>query len=306
MKKTVVGLGEVLWDILPDAIHLGGAPANFAYIAGLMGDRGVVASRVGADPRGEEARRRMEALGLPPTFLQSDQDKDHPTGTAEVHVDSNGQALFVIAQPAAWDFLAWTPQWKNLAKETDAICFGSLAQRSRQSRETIRKFLLAAPRTAVRIFDVNLRGDFYSEELLAESMRLANIVKLNDEELPKIMRLGDLRGGGLPHRDERSSAETLLQLYDLEMVCITRGNRGSLLVGKSGAREHAGFKVKVVDTIGAGDAFTAGLTHAYLNHASLDEMNTVANRVGAWVASQAGATPTPKDGILEHSLAEIG
>jgi fructokinase len=312
MKKTVVGLGEVLWDILPEQMHLGGAPANFAYITSLLGDRGVVASRVGADPRGAEALRRMEALGLPVTFVQTDvnTNKDHPTGTAEAHVDAKGQASFVIAQPAAWDFLTWTPQWQELARETDAVCFGSLAQRSPQSRETIRAFLSATSRAAVRVFDVNLRGDFYSQDLLAESMSLAEIVKMNDEELPRIMKLG-----GLAHISEKSSAETLLSLYDLELVCVTRGNRGSLLVSKSGSSEHAGFRVKVADTIGAGDAFTAGLTHEYLHGASLgrmnlgrvnlDGMNEVANRVGAWVASQAGATPAPKHGALENSLAEI-
>lgn len=298
MKKTVVGLGEVLWDILPDAMHLGGAPANFAYITSLMGDRGVVASRVGADSRGQEARRRTEALGLTATFLQT--DEVHPTGTAQAWVDGKGQASFVFAQPAAWDFLAWTPPWQDLAKEADAVCFGSLAQRSPQSRETIRNFLRATPETAVRVFDVNLRGDFYSPEVIAESMRLADIVKLNDEELPQIMRLG-----GLPHSDERSSAEKILQLYDLELVCVTRGNRGSLLIGKSSSSEHAGFRVNVADTIGAGDAFAAGLTHEYLHGASLDGMNEVANLVGAWVASQPGATPAPRDGVLEHSLAEI-
>ena len=312
MKKTVVGLGEVLWDLLPDATHLGGAPANFAYIISLMGDRGVVASRVGADARGQEARRRMEALGLPVTFLQTDADKDHPTGTAQDRVDGKGQASFVIAQPAAWDFMEWTPQWQDLAKEADAVCFGSLAQRSPQSRETIRNFLRATSRDALRIFDVNLRGDFFSRELLAESMSLANIVKLNDEELPRIMKLGGLVHSNdhsnvhsAGHGGEKSAAEKLLSLYDLELVCITRGNRGSLLVSKSGSSEHAGFRVQVADTIGAGDAFTAGLTHEYLHGASLDGMNEVANLVGAWVASQAGATPAPKQGALENSLAEI-
>lgn len=308
MKKTVVGLGEVLWDILPDATHLGGAPANFAYITSLMGDRGVVASRVGADARGEEALRRMEALGLPATFLQTDPDKDHPTGTAQVCVDGRGHASFVIAQPAAWDFMECTVQWQELAKEADAVCFGSLAQRSPQSRETIRNFLRATSRSAVRVFDVNLRGNFYSRELLAESMSLADIVKLNDEELAQIMRLGGLvpsndHSGG--HGSEKSAAEKLLSLYDLELVCITRGNRGSLLVSKSGSSDHAGFRVQVADTVGAGDAFTAGLTHEYLRGTSLDGMNEVANRVGAWVASQAGATPTPKHGALQNSLAEI-
>jgi fructokinase len=308
MKKTVVGLGELLWDILPDQTHLGGAPANFAYITSLMGDRGVVASRVGFDARGQEAHRRMEALGLLSAFVQTDQV--YPTGTAQAQVDGEGQASFVIAQPVAWDFLAWTAQWRDLAREADAVCFGSLAQRSSQSRETIRAFLGATPRAAVRVFDVNLRGDFYSPDLLADSMSLADIVKLNDEELPRIMKLG-----GFAHADEKSSAEKLLTLYDLELVCITRGHRGSLLVSQSGSSEHAGFRVKVADTIGAGDAFTAGLIHEYLRGAppdrmkldgmNLDRINEVANRVGAWVASQAGATPTPRQGALENSLAEI-
>jgi fructokinase len=131
-------------------------------------------------------------------------------------------------------------------------------------------------------------------------MSLADVVKLNDEELPRVMEVG-----GLAHTNEKSSAEKLLRLYDLDLVCITRGNRGSLLVSKSGSNEHPGFRVKVADTIGAGDAFTAGLTHEYLHGASLDGMNEVANLLGAWVASQAGATPTPKQGALEHSLAEI-
>ena len=304
-KKTVVGLGEVLWDILPEATHLGGAPANFAYITNLIGDRGVVASRVGADARGQEARCRMEALGLPSTFLQTDTDRDHPTGTAQARVDGRGQASFVIAQPAAWDFMEWTPEWQDLAREADAVCFGSLAQRSPQSRETIRNFLRATSRDALRVFDVNLRGDFYSRELLADSMSLADIVKLNDEELPRIMELGGLFHSNLHSGGEKASAEKLLGLYDLELVCITRGNRGSLLVSKSGSSEHAGFRVQVADTIGAGDAFTAGLTHEYLHGASLDGMSEVANRVGAWVASQAGATPTPKHGALQNSLAEI-
>jgi fructokinase len=308
MKKTVVGLGEILWDILPDATHLGGAPANFAYITSLMGDRGVVASRVGADAGGQEARRRVEALGLPVTFLQTDADEDHPTGTAQARVDRKGQASFVIAQPAAWDFMEWTAQWQDLARDADAVCFGSLAQRSPQSRETIRNFLRATSRDALRIFDVNLRGNFYSRELLAESMSLADIVKLNDEELPRIMDLGGLVDSNVHSSGqdgEKSSAEKLLSLYDLELVCITRGSRGSLLVSKSGSSEHAGFRVQVADTIGAGDAFTAGLTHEYLRGASLNGMNEVANRVGAWVASQPGATPTPEKGLLENSLAEI-
>jgi fructokinase len=295
--KIVVGLGELLWDLLPAGKQLGGAPANFAYITTLLGGRGIPLSRVGKDDQGAEALRRLTQLGLPTSFVQIDARR--PTGTVKVELKA-GQPRYEISESVAWDFLEWTPEWEKLAGQADAVCFGSLAQRSPQSCETIRKFLRATSSGAVHIFDVNLRGDFYSPELLAESMSLANIVKLNDEELPKIMRLG-----GLVHSDEISSAEMLQSLYDLELVCITRGNRGSLLLSKSGLNVHHGFHVKVADTIGAGDAFAAGLIHEYLHGASLDGMNEVANLVGAWVASQAGATPTPKQGALENSLAEI-
>ena len=295
--KIVVGLGELLWDLLPAGKQLGGAPANFAYISSLFGEQGIPLSRVGNDDLGAEALRRLTELGLPTAFVQIDSHR--PTGTVRVELNA-GQPRYEVSQSVAWDFLEWTPAWENLAQQADAVCFGSLAQRSPRSRAAIRSFLGATSPSAVRIFDVNLRGDFYSSDLLAESMTLADVVKLNDEELPQIMQLG-----GLVHADEKSSAEKLLRLYDLDLVCVTRGRRGSLLLSKSGSSEHAGFHVKVADTIGAGDAFTAGLTHEYLHGPSLDGMNEVANRLGAWVASQAGATPTPKNGTLEQSLAEI-
>jgi fructokinase len=303
MKKKVVGLGEVLWDLLPERTCLGGAPANFAYITTLMGDQGIVASRVGEDSRGLEALRRMEELGLDIDHVQT--DRQRPTGTVKVELDDKGVAKFDIAHPVAWDALEWTPDWEYLAANADAVCFGSLAQRSDESRETIRQFLRATSPDAVKVFDVNLRQCYYSHEVLAESMRLADIVKLNDDELPKIMSLAKF-----PHKDEVSSAQRLLGTYDLKLVCVTRGGRGSLLVSDQSARggkasEHPGFRVRVADTVGSGDAFTAGLVHEYLHGASLDLMNEVANLVGAWVASEVGAMPTPKRGALEHSLAEI-
>jgi len=298
MKKRVVGLGEVLWDLLPRGACLGGAPANFAYITTLMGDRGIVASRVGADSRGIDALRRMEELGLDIDHVQT--DRDHPTGTVNVQVDGNGQPKFDIREGVAWDFLDWTLDWQHLAGKADAVCFGSLAQRSDASRATIRKFLSATSENTLKVFDVNLRQSYYSPEILAESMKLADIVKVNDDELPKIMALGKL-----PHKDELSSARRIIAEYKLRIVCITRGGRGSLLVDGKGSSEHPGFRVHVADTVGSGDAFTAGLVHEYLHGGSLDLMNEVANLVGAWVASEVGAMPTPKRGALEHSLAEI-
>jgi fructokinase len=305
MKKKVVGLGEVLWDLLPEQTCLGGAPANFAYITTLLGDQGVVASRVGEDARGMEALRRMEDLGLDIKHVQW--DRERATGTVKVELDAKRVARFEIAHPVAWDFLEWTADWRDLAEEADAVCFGSLAQRSEASRETIRRFLGGMPAGAVKVFDVNLRQAYYSREILSESMRLADIVKLNDEELPTVMSLG----GFSPRENELAGARDLMGVFDLEMVCISRGGRGSLLVRRGGeASEHPGFRVRVADTVGAGDAFTAGLVHEYLRGAEsgrmdLSEMNEVANRVGAWIASEVGAMPVPKSGV-ERALAEIG
>ncbi len=298
MKKKIVGLGEVLWDLLPRGACLGGAPANFAYITTLMGDQGIVASRVGEDSRGIEALRRMEELGLNIDHVQT--DRHYPTGVVNVELDGNGQAKYEILQPVAWDRLDWNEDWRQLAKQADAICFGSLAQRSEESRTTIRKFLAEASPNALKIFDVNLRQSYYSQDVLAESMRLADIVKLNDEELPKIMALFKLA-----YKDELSSAKKLQEKFGLKVLCVTRGGRGSVLVRGRDVSEHPGFKVRVADTVGSGDAFTAGLVHEYLHGASLDLMNEVANLVGAWVASEIGAMPAPKRGALEHSLAEI-
>jgi fructokinase len=298
MKKRVVGLGEVLWDLFPGRACLGGAPANFAYITTLMGGHGIVASRVGQDSRGLEALRRLEELGVDIDHVQT--DREHPTGTVNVHVDGNGQPRFEIARPVAWDHLQWTPDWQRLAGNADAVCFGSLSQRCETSRSTIQSFVNAAASGTLKVFDVNLRQSFYSGEILAESMKLANVVKLNNDELPKIMSLSRI-----PHKDELSSARRLIEKYGLDLVSITRGGMGSLLVSAEKSSEHPGFRVHVADTVGSGDAFTAGLVHEYLHGASLDLMNEVANLVGAWVASEVGAMPMPKRGALEHSLAEI-
>jgi len=297
-KRTVVGLGELLWDLLPTGKQLGGAPANFAYITNLLGDTGIPASCVGRDSLGDEALQRLDQLGLSSTFVQ--RDSAHPTGTVNVEIDDSGQPRFDISVPVAWDFLAWTSAWQQLAGEADAVCFGSLAQRSPQSQTTIRCFLQATRREAERVFDVNLRQNFYAAQILEESMKLATIVKLNHEELPRIMRLFELE-----HRSEEDSARQLLSLHDLKLVCVTRGSGGSLLISPDERCEHPGFRVKVADTVGAGDAFTAALVHGYLRGIPLSQINETANRIGAWVASNSGATPTLKPGGLAQTLAEI-
>jgi len=297
-KRIVVGLGELLWDLFSGGKQLGGAPANFAYITSLLGDKGIPASRLGADDLGTQALHRLRQLGLSTEFIQN--DADHPTGTVKVEVDSSGQPRFEISQSVAWDFLDCTPQWQTLAQRADAICFGSLAQRSETSRGTIRKFLNSMRPEALRVFDVNLRQDFFTTQVLAESMQLASVVKLNHEELPRIMQLFELE-----HTSEESSARRLLATHRLDLVCITRGTNGSLLVSAGEANGHPGFRIKVADTVGAGDAFTAALVHGYLRQSPLAQINETANRVGAWVASQPGATPAP-NGSLQKTLDEIG
>jgi fructokinase len=297
-RRTVVGLGELLWDLLPEGKQLGGAPANFAYITSLLGDNGIVASRIGNDDLGAEAVRKLDELRLPTTYVQ--RDAHHPTGVVKVEVDAAGQPRFQIAQPVAWDFMEWTSGWQQLAQQADAVCFGSLAQRTPTSHATIREFVQATRKDAVKVFDVNLRQAFFSADILYDSMKLANIVKLNHDELPRIMSLFDLS-----HVDVMASARRLVALHNLKLVCITRGDHGSLLVTREAWSDHPGYKIKVADTVGAGDAFTAGMVNQYLRGEPLRQMGNLANRVGAWVASQVGATPRPPGGDVRAALARI-
>lgn len=291
VQYNVVGLGELLWDILPSGEQLGGAPANFAYLTALLGDCSVVASRAGTDALGYKALDRLGQAGVTTSHVQL--DEAHTTGTVKVQLSDNGKPAFTITEDVAWDFLEWTAGWEELAAEADAVCFGSLAQRSPRSRGTIRRFLKATRSDALIIFDVNLREPFYSAEVLSESLKLAKVVKLNDEELPVVMKLCGLGGG-----TDEDSARRLIQSYDLQMVCLTRGDRGSLLVTAANAVEHTGFKIDIADTVGAGDAFSAALVYHYLRRAPLEKISDAANRLGAWVATQAGATPVPEQNVL--------
>ena len=294
MKKfTTVGLGELLWDIFPDSRQVGGAPANFAYMTSLLGDDGVVASRVGGDDLGEEARRRLEHLGLTTSYVQL--DPTLRTGIVHVEVHGNGQPTFQIAEPVAWDSFEWTAAWQSLALKADAVCFGSLAQRSPQSRQTIHSFLKTIRPGTTRIFDVNLRQAFYSAQILADSAKLADIIKLNHDELPVVAQML-----GFPFHDEESAAQWLRHTFNTKLVCVTRGSRGSLLVSEYSRHEHPGIPVQVADTVGSGDAFTAALVYHYLRRDSLASMNEAANRMGSWVASQTGATPDRDELRLER------
>jgi fructokinase len=323
-RYLVAGLGEVLWDIFPEGKQLGGAPANFAYISTLLGNHGVVASRIGEDELGREALRQLEARSLDCSYIQ--RDSEHPTGTVNVTVNSRGIPSYEISEPVAWDSLEWTDKWRELAAKVDAVCFGSLAQRSERSRQTIQKFVKNTRADALSVFDVNLRQSFYSAEILSASCELADVVKMNEEEFPSVLRLlglptadvaanpaqakrvqANLTQANHDQADLDQSIRQFCERFNLKLVCITRGQAGSLLVTQNLSHSHSGVTVKVADTVGAGDAFTAGLVYEYLRSKSLDtesmaRMNETANRMGAWVASQAGGMPENKgaSGPLSH------
>jgi fructokinase len=289
----MVGLGELLWDLVPSGRALGGAPANFAYLANLLGDEGVIASCIGGDELGREARLLLQTRGLSTAFLQ--EDGEHETGTAAVSIDGDGQPTFVIREDVAWDYMSWTGAWEQLSKDADAVCFGTLAQRSPRSAATIEMFLRNMKSSAVRVLDVNLRHPFYSVERLQGSFHLAQIVKLNEGELLRVSEIVGLRGN---HTEEL--ARNLADQFDLKLVCVTRGARGSWLVTKDRAVEHPGIAVRVADAIGAGDAFTACVIHHFVRGRSLEVISDAANRFASWVATQVGATPVlPEDEMRE-------
>ena len=278
---SIIGIGEILWDLLPEGKRPGGAPANFAYVANALGNRGSVLSRVGNDPPGMELLDELSAKNLSTATVQI--DDEHPTGAVRVTLDG-GQPSYEIAADSAWDHLELSESWREIASDADAVCFGSLAQRREVSRSTIHEIVRAVK--SWRIFDVNLRRDFYSPEILRRSLSAANVVKLNHEELPVVAGIFELES-----RDPSAAAQGLISRFDLKLVCITRGAGGSLLISKAGVSENAGLKTNVADTIGAGDAFTAALAHGLLRGWELDKINAFANRVGAFVASKAGAMP---------------
>ncbi len=299
-RPIVVGLGELLWDLFPSGKQLGGAPANFAYITALLGDSGIVASRVGDDRLGQEALWHLKSCGLDLSRVQ--RDLVHPTGTVKVEVDSKGQPEYQITEKVAWDFLEFSEDWISLARSAHAVCFGTLAQRNSVSRSTIRAFLSALPSFAIGIFDANLRQSFFTSEILRDSLRHAKVLKLNHEEFPRFLDLlqSPLKNfaSGASGYSDISAARWLCGEFGLRLVCITRGAHGSILVTANSHHEHAGFSVKIADTVGAGDAFTATLVHHALRGSSLAAMNAAANRMGAWVASQEGAMPPADPAIL--------
>jgi fructokinase len=289
-KHLVLGIGEVLWDLLPDGPRLGGAPANFSVMAARLGGNALLLSRVGRDELGGQALEQLHLLPADSSLLQV--DEEHETGRVTVAF-VGGEPQYTIHQPAAWDFLELTDSWLEVAERADALCFGSLAQRSQTSRQTIQALVEHSPATCLRVFDANLREPFYSADVIQSSLELATVLKMNDAEAPQILELLGLPVEGEPGSGmlELGAKRLLREFPSLQLVAVTRGKHGSLLVSRHETHAHPGIAVEVADTIGAGDAFTAAMTHSLLSGASLAKVNEAGNRWGAWVASQAGAMP---------------
>ena len=321
-----VAIGELLWDLLPTGARLGGTTTNYAVLSTRLGDASALVSCVGDDELGREAMERLALLAANQESTRNggasldlggvQMSAELPTGTVAVTLDDEGRPRYEIVTPVAWDAIRLTPGLLDLAGRASAICFGTLAQRDALTRETIRGFVAAAGEGCVRVCDLNLRQPFCTAEILRWSLAHADVIKVSDEELPEVGRLlgeaklaaGEFHGEGDElTRAAEEAAEALLELApQCRLVAITLGPRGSLLADRKGTDRHLGYRVKVVDTIGAGDAFTAGMVHASMRGASLAQISEVANRCGSYVASQPGATPRLPDALLASIRETLG
>jgi fructokinase len=280
---TIAGIGELLWDVFPHHQRLGGAPTNFACHCRQLGANAFPVSCIGTDVLGARARETLRELKVPVDHLQ--ENDTFPTGTVEVSLNEHGKPSYRIPDDVAWDHIPFTGELKALALKLDAVCFGSLSQRSAESRDTIQAFLRTMRADALKIFDVNLRLDFFSREIIESSLELATVLKLSDEELPVLAGIYDLRGS------ELDQLKSLRDRHGLKLVAYTRGPAGSLLVGADRVDDAPGLPGIAVDSVGAGDSFTASLCLGLLKGWKLDQVNQFANQVATFVCSQQGATP---------------
>lgn len=283
MSFTVVGLGEVLWDLLPTGPQLGGAPTNFTYQAGALGARALMVTRVGADDLGREVIRRFAQMNLPRETVQVDPTR--PTGTVAVTLDEKGVPRYTFAEETAWEQLAATDVALEAVRGAHAVCFGTLGQRNPVARRTIQQLVSTASADALKIFDINLRLNFYSREVIEQSMRLSNVLKLNDEELSVLTSMFSIQGNA------RQRIEWFVHEFGFKAVVLTSGSLGSLIHQEGRWSEVPPQPVQVADTVGAGDAFAAALTMGLLSKMDLSEVHAIAAEVARYVCSQPGATP---------------
>ena len=291
MKPYIVGLGEVLWDVLPEGKQLGGAPANFAYHVSQFGHDALAISAVGNDALGDET---LEALNVRhPQHLMP--RVDYPTGTVQVTLDDDGIPTYVIREGVAWDNIPFTAELEDVAQNTRAVCFGSLAQRSPVSRATIQAFLNAMPKDSLKIFDINLRQNFYNKEIIREALTACNILKINDEELVLIGRLFEH-----PGLDIENKCWLLLGKYNLDMLVLTCGVNGSYVFTPGSVSFQETPTVEVADTVGAGDSFTGTFVSGLLAGKSIEETHRLAVGVSAYVCTCKGAMPILPQELLHR------
>ena len=288
-QPIVAAIGEVLWDVYPDAARFGGAPANFACTARALAADAPLVSAVGIDELGDRAIETLNTHDVDTTCIQ--RDPACATGQVSVALDAAGRPTYTIAEDSAWDHIHWTDSLATLARQADAVCFGTLAQRSRESRDTIRRFVGATQPGTVRMFDVNLRQNFFDAATVDASLQLASAMKLNEEELPTVARLCGVRA-----TDRAELLRGLVTKYELRVAALTRGPDGALLMTPDGESECSAVPTKVQDTVGAGDAFTATMVIDFLRGVPLAAINQHANAVASFVCSHAGAVvPIPAE-----------
>ncbi len=284
MEKYIVGIGEALWDVLPEGRKIGGAPANFAYHVSQFGFKSKVVSAVGDDKLGAELLEQFDQIGLNYQIA----NVPYATGTVGVELDPNGVPMYEIKEGVAWDNIPFTDELKELAQNTSVVCFGSLAQRSVVTRETIHQFLdnMPSEENTYKVFDINLRQGFYTKEIITNSMERCNILKINDEELVTISRMF-----GYPGIDLQDKCWILLAKYNLKMLILTCGINGSYVFTPGSFSFVATPKVNVADTVGAGDSFTATFISSILRGECVRDAHQRAVRVSAYVCTQNGAMP---------------
>ena len=286
MGKYVIGIGEALWDVLPEGKKLGGAPANFAYHARQFGLEGIAVSAIGHDALGEEIVEAFEEHHLPYHLARV----EYPTGTVQVTLDAQGIPQYEIKTDVAWDNIPYDDELATLAADCQAVCFGSLAQRSEVSRSTISAFLDAVPADCLKVFDINLRQNFYTKEVLEASFRRCNILKINDEEMETISRLY-----GIPGMSLEEKGWHIFNRYSLQMLILTCGTNGSYVFHAGGLSYQGTPKVEVADTVGAGDSFTGAFIGSILQGKSVVAAHETAVKVSAYVCTQMGAMPMVPD-----------
>lgn len=280
MKKVIVGIGEILWDMLPSGKSLGGAPANFAYHSAYLGAEAWAVSAIGDDPLGHEILDVLKTKKLHALLAMS----SRPTGIVQVELNASGVPTYNIMENVAWDNIPFTPEMEALAARTDAVCFGSLVQRM-NSRDSVRKFIEATPTSALKVFDINLRQHYYCQDVIEASLRMSDILKINDEEIRIVANLLSLDG------DDEQVCRKLIDTYSLRLVILTKGAQGSVVVTSDEVFSQPAGKVHVIDTVGAGDSFTAAFVHAYLQGLPITQAQKLANDTAAIVCSRKGAMP---------------